>query len=567
MNEQFFHRAISRPWVAGLGVLVMFLTACGQSPHVNESSAHLWHPDTLQLVTNSENDDGGFSLLSDQRPSSLYDTFYNLEILAAMGHKIPMTQALTDTLLSLQQHAIAPIKSSGALLNLYYTVGIEKQMGVSIATDFRSRVAHVLQKLPRYDNLISVGVQSNNEPLMTELLETQTVVDIAHDLSLPVAEAPDESTIMKQLAQPPYRTSPYILSAYASLAAIESVVHPGANRPLKNIVVAYRLRNKFLHPATGLPSILNSMSAAQLMRQESVAFHISNGFKRSLSHLGVRTGGYTIFAKNVMDPNVTYEFHQLFHVQNGSARLAQSILKTQLPSGLFGWNNAIPSDPMDSYWAVRVFQGLGSNPPRSLRNYFYHTSLPKTSSLSVVWSFDKARTLLGLRVPSLTLPRAKGLTNALTSVRILALTPASRNVALHILKKDIGILGHPRKELLENMFLAVSAAQSLRYPLPAATKEKLASYVARLQKPDGGFAPPNQDAGDLTDTYYCVAILSALHTRPRNMEALRSFLQAQKNHYGGYAGGGVGTATTLQATYEGIRIQRLLKTSVHGGGR
>ena len=548
-----------------MAVAVLVLVAArGPSTQARESDTHQWHNNTVRLMTRSENADGGFSLLTDQRPVSLYDTLYNLQILHLLGHQIPMKQRLATTLAALQYQQI-PLLNSVSLLNLYYEVATDRLVGVQIKAKFRAQIANELRTLPRHDGLIALGMQHQNLPLMTELLETQTYVAIARDLSLPMPQALNEAAIVKQLEKPPYSKSSYIVSGYTSLAVIERVLHPGPNKLLEKIAITNHLKQLFSKPAHGAPAILNAISAAQLLRQESMTFSVSEAFKQSLHRLAATTGGYTLFSPDALDPKLTYQLMELFHVKKGLNHVVQDILKTQLPDGLFGWNSPVPSDPMDSYWAVGIFRALGYPIPRSLRLYFRHTKLPTYSPIATTWAFDKARNLLGMPVTPPKDLKDKGLTDTLTWVRTLTLVPAFRPQAKKLLKAQLGILNSPRNQLLENIFLAVSTAHTLNYPLSRRTQAQLVTFIQSLQKPNGGFAPPYQHNGDLTNTYYCVTILSDMYARPLNMVALQTFLQHQRNPYGGYAASDSTSTTSLQATYDGVEIERLLSNNHHGG--
>lgn len=71
-------------------VALVLLTIMAGAMTIPTQRNRNWNMETIHLILNSQNVDGGFGLLTDQRPVSLYDTYYNLLLLRALRKRTPM---------------------------------------------------------------------------------------------------------------------------------------------------------------------------------------------------------------------------------------------------------------------------------------------------------------------------------------------------------------------------------------------------------------------------------------------------------------------------------------------
>ena len=539
------------------GFLLLLSTSASKTANVAATiHAKQWKQRTISLLMNSQNVDGGYSLLTDQHLPSLYDTYYNLLLLTSLRKYRPLhlRHRLALTLSAMQTHPIS-LNTSADVSNLFYEISTDKLVGVPIRSSFRLKVEHAFGSLPTYDGLVTTK-QQQTLPVFTALLVTETYIKIFQELSLPIQLNIKQSKLVSALKRPTYRNNPYLPSAYVSLAIIEGKKRGPIHSLLDRVVKANNA--DFSKPASSVPDILTAISWAEFLNLETVSFRISPSFKRSLSQISAKDGGYNIFSKLVMDPKITYQLQQFFHVTQGMEHLPQEIKRTQLPSGLYGWNNFVTSDPMDSYWALQTFRVLGYPIPSSLRQFFRKLSQHAGMSIANVWAIDSGRSLLGMEIPQLKVTREPNLADELMLIRTLALNPATRPVAAKLLQSNLGVLNHPDTQALANIYLILSSASILRYSLPSQDRARVAKFIVSLQKSSGGFGPPGQNNGDLLDTYYCVSSLKYLNAKPSNMARLRTFLREERNNYGGYAAGSPGSSSDLADTFYGSKIYSLL---------
>ncbi len=545
-------------------VALVLLTIMAGAITVPTQRNRNWNMETIHLILNSQNVDGGFGLLTDQRPVSLYDTYYNLLLLRALRKRIPMRKRMISALANLQKQPVH-LTSSSSLLNLWYQIGSDRLIGVPFHSAFRSKIEKALNSLPTSHGLV-VDTQAKELPVFSDLLMTQAYATISRDLSLPVRLNIDQSWLLGILSHPMYQNDPYLPSAYASFAAIEPDSKGPMNTMLHQVVAQQHVTNTFSKSLGSVPQVLIAISWATLLRDESIPFRKTTAFTRSLEHLATETGGYNIFSNVVMDPQITYQLRTLFNLQSGMRKVPQDIIRSQLPGGLFGWNDPAPSDPMDSYWALRIVQALNDPLPISLRRYFEEYKLPidTQGAITDALYLDDARKSLKLSLAPQTLARVTGLTNKLIRLRIFSLSSATYQIARKDLKSSVALLAMPNHLALQNIFLILRSVNALHYPLPTTLKMRVVSFIQGLQKPDGGYGPPMLNTGDLQDTYYCVATLRDLGAKPRNTKGLLLFLRTHQNRYGGYAASGAGSPSDLSNTFYGVETQLMLSHNNKG---
>ncbi|AUW94699.1 hypothetical protein BXT84_12695 [Sulfobacillus thermotolerans] len=87
-------------------VALVLLTIMAGAMTIPTQRNRNWNMETIHLILNSQNVDGGFGLLTDQRPVSLYDTYYNLLLLRALRKRIPMRKRMISALANLQKQPV-----------------------------------------------------------------------------------------------------------------------------------------------------------------------------------------------------------------------------------------------------------------------------------------------------------------------------------------------------------------------------------------------------------------------------------------------------------------------------
>jgi hypothetical protein len=536
-----------------------------------------WIKNTLQNITDSQDTDGGYSLLISERMPSLYHTRYNVEIFQEYQYEIPRKAELVNTLRLMEEQ---PVKTNGfiEILNLSHIVHLLRELNIAPSQEFLNSVIKGVSSFEGSDGLFRVP---ENDNLLGTIALTEISVGILNDLGVKHDYQALGHTIFELNEGKDYKGSTlwnasksYPWSVLRSVYNIEKLTALNSYYLTAHGKTLESRMNKeselvFSHKSTDVGKFINDSQLFQLITDLGFQPIVTTEYTKFLNSIRSPNGGVGLDSK-VSDPQLTLASFRIDSKSFENAKKYMTAIKTyQLPGGMFTSNNQVNSNVISSFDALSEYESLGSSIPNSLKQYFLNVSI-KGLSPKEVYYWLKGVELLNLKVSDEMkvtynkkidkISEENDLYTALIDLLVNGKTDGDTVQKLRQLENVDGGYGLGGISSLQQTSLIVRALDSVGASYP---KESLTHWLNSKQLSDGSFSLKR--VSDMTETYYALTIFDTIKALPNNLKGLSGFLETHKSVNGGYVYLPGSTSTiSVDSLYFGIESEVLLKKWVKG---
>lgn len=451
--------------------------------------------ETEQLILSSENQDGGFSLLLDQKPIYLYDTYYNIALLKKFGYPILHKQTIQRSLYSYESNPLL-LKGTNDLLNVYYETSLNALLGTPIPPAYKNQVKTFVLKSLTKSGLFHLSPKDN---LLQMLSYSDVDTSILNNIGtvVPLKYSTALSSTLTLLIKDGSLSS---LSPYYIWTLYDSIYRIAESEHLSNFLSSQQWHSileqanqsgqkVFSSVPDNMEQLINDTALCDLLAKNSLAPTISEQFTNYLVENVDTDGGYNIFSRSISDPQFTLQISENFHPEKNNLYLnkfVSNIDDSQLPNGMFTTRYVGPSDLVNSYLALEILIQGQVKIPQSLKNYFMNINTSKLSPVDLYY-LNQARE--SLDIPTIVPPKLPDHWDANTT---------NRDVLF---------------EIMNNVTYKSTTQQQ---------KREIILYLNKLQHPNGGFGIGSESA---EDSYFISGLYELLNTPVPNLTKFKSWIQ------------------------------------------
>ncbi|GEB33969.1 MULTISPECIES: prenyltransferase/squalene oxidase repeat-containing protein [Brevibacillus] len=538
MNKQIFKLLLCS--------LVFILMACSIK-NEQEQIASEWDKNTINMIMEAKNDDGGYTILNSERPYSIYETRYAVEIFKKANQPIPRNKELAGYVHSFLKSEKIQLRDENDLITLKYVTDISKMLSLSLDQQVKNRIVNKISEL-KGENGYYYFPSMNK--LLDKITTSELVTDIYDNLNVKFENQDLEKSILNCLENNEIEgiNSNYKYSIYNS--AINILQKAGFNK-LESLGSIKKLASEI--ESAGFPTpndpldLYNVVAKVNILQSLGKQPVISADFIHYLDSIKLKDDGFNFIDNQVSDLQATVDILNFYHDAVNLHQLTINLKKYQKSTGVFVVRTPIKkSNITTTIMANAVLMHFGYNSlnetstflqrfktDMSDQDMFYLSETNEELFNTIKTNNDKI--IMNDEYYKLAFSR----TNIEEKRRIINqlndrfwLDMSLRNV--YLVTKSINC-----KDL------------SIKFDF-----DVFKLWLKSNQKPDGGYAIKG-DESDLIDTYDTLLLMKELDMSPIDIQGITNYVDNLKIPGGGYAFFEGGEPTML-ATFYALECKKLV---------
>jgi len=535
-----------------LSILLIFLSGCSQPSYDsiinNRVSPNKWIVETINKLLASEDNDGGYSVLLDQRQMNLYETRYDVELLNYLNIKIPNSKKLKNELTETNLN-IPSIKNATDLDTTLNFVLICKYMGVQLNSKYKEAIFNQITSLQNQDGLFEI----NDNSISSVIKVTQESIDILSELGYNTDNTDKlESAINIILRNNKFKTI-YIWTIYDAIYNIKKNTNL-LNNTFGGIFFKKLLSDNFNNVVNqkidDMTQLINIYSYYDLSKELGKMLPLPKEISQYLVLNHLQDGGFSFFKNDNSDAQFTLQMYRLMSNETkiNSKKLVSNIIAHQLPNGFFSARNDIKSNLNSSYMVLYIFYELGHPIPAKLKNYIMNYSLNNISETDLL-ILNQARIILNLS--KIQIQQNKDHENIEHRDDLLYYLN-STNQVFKLENLLLNVIQNKKVFSLSNIDLISELTVNNKLDR---LKELIIKLIPIEPHKDGGYGLKQNS--DLIDTYRIIFAQSYLLNQIAYPNLILNYINKLKLPTGGYSFS-VNNIISIEATFYGINCISLL---------
>lgn len=540
-------------------ILAVICSSCNTTNNKvvqNSESQVDWRQKTIKLIKDSVDFDGGYSLLTEERPTSYTETLNSLFILGetdGIKHNSKLMKTLIDSLNGINNYT-PNIKNYNELLELKSFLELCKSGNIVIPNKYKNSVVKNLEQIHQNNGMY--GFNGEKDSPVEYIINTELSLQILEELGIKSSDQRIDKFIkVKFLDSPDTKWDEnYKWSIYNSLTKIINL--NGANPKNLDFIKNKLINNtpEYFHEISSIGDMVNLKAIVELDKIFSFERKLPKNLNERLKEWKLEDGGFSLISKYVSDTKFSKELVELFpsNVIPDLSKFKQEISKNELSNGLYAKRGEITSNIYSSYYALIIYDKLGETPPESLNNYFRNIDIKSLNNLESIYYYVEASKLSNIS-KTITVPIDKTIKDDREILFAILLGKYDSNEIYLYLKK---IVNEKPDFVIENIIPISIIFNNNKDENLSDLKETLRLKINRL------FEEGKTKDFDLIDKYkFFVFKKNFDKITSTEKKYLEKYLESLKDSNGGYkiTEGSI-NHSTLISTYCGLRLEKELKT-------
>ena len=530
--------------------LVFILIACSAPQELQTVKEAGWERNTIQMIVNSKNLDGGYTILNTERPYLIYDTRYAIEIFLEANKIVPnrkeIERYVTD---SLKPDSIK-LRDENDLVNLSYLTKIASILEISLDETVKINIINKVSALKKEDGFYNFPVSDKS---LDKITISELVVDIYDNLKMNFNNEllQKNAIILMENNGIENINSNYKYTIYSSIFNILTKTGFDEFNSLSSI---NKLESDILKDGFPIPTnkleLYNIVAKVNILKILDKQPQIPIEFISYLNSIRLEDGGYSFIDDQLSDLQATVDIQNTFDDQVDLEKLTNYLSKYQNRSGLFTARKRIKeSNIITTIMANKALMELGYDSINETK-LFLDKRLEKGISAKEMFYVSETSPKLFNNYKNSN--KTVFLDDKYYNLALSKATDDEKRQIVNQLKKDFWL-----DMSLDDVYLIVKSINqtNLVYEYD---RNALESWLKSNQQKDGGFATKG-DQSDLIETYDTLLIMKELGISPNSKEGISGYLNKLVVPGGGYSYMENGQAT-LFATFYGLECKSLIET-------
>lgn len=386
-------------------LLIILLIGCSNSRlninDINDDDINVkyWnYKQILEKLDGSQNKNGGFNLLIEEKKESLYESYYTIKILENSGITIPRKEMIIKEI----EHYFSndlEIDTFGKLEEVGFLTGIGKSLGWHDENIKNKIISPVLDLVNTENGWFEI---SNDDDILTKISTTELSIKIFENVGYKYNDIDDKllTRIVSLYSKNSIETlsEKFPWSIYSSLIYIEKHIkdkdilfyNQSKNKKYKDTLISKSKNYLQMVPKNKI-ELLNHVNIVKIHNSLGIYSNIGESLLQYINSIKLDDGGFNLLDSDILETQSTYLLYSCFY-DKIPPELVSDLLKYQLNNGLFTPRFELPSDLMKTYMAAEVYQNLGHENTKIYD--FIMNDLGELEDSKSIHYFNKIRKLL-----------------------------------------------------------------------------------------------------------------------------------------------------------------------------